>query len=51
MGVRRRRRTCFEHGALVAADEMEIHLVPVLVGDGRRLFDHLGGDHIELDLV
>jgi len=32
-------------------DEMEIHLVPVLLGDGRRLFDHLGGDHIELDLV
>jgi dihydrofolate reductase len=32
-------------------DEMEIHLVPVLLGDGRRLFDHLGSDHIELDLV
>ncbi|GAA1932900.1 dihydrofolate reductase family protein [Streptomyces durmitorensis] len=32
-------------------DEMEIHLIPVLLGDGRRLFDHLGGDHIELDLV
>jgi dihydrofolate reductase len=32
-------------------DEMEIHLVQVLLGDGRRLFDHLGGDHIELDLV
>jgi dihydrofolate reductase len=32
-------------------DEMEIHLVPVLLGGGRRLFDHLGDDHIELDLV
>ncbi|WP_228807250.1 dihydrofolate reductase family protein [Nocardia otitidiscaviarum] len=32
-------------------DEMEIHLVPVLLGEGRRLFDHLGGRHIELDLV
>lgn len=32
-------------------DEMEIHLVPVLLGEGRRLFDHLGGDHIELEPV
>jgi hypothetical protein len=32
-------------------DEMEIHLVPVLLGAGRRLFDGLGTDHIELDLV
>jgi dihydrofolate reductase len=32
-------------------DEMEIHLVQVLLGTGRRLFDHLGDDHIELDLV
>src|SRR5918995_1143760 len=32
-------------------DEMEIHLVPVLLGEGRRLFDSLGPDHIELDLV
>ena len=32
-------------------DEMEIHLVPVLLGSGRRLFDHLGDDHIEPDLV
>ena len=32
-------------------DEMEIHLIHVLLGDGRRLFDHLGGDHIELDPV
>ncbi|QIN83319.1 dihydrofolate reductase [Rubrobacter tropicus] len=32
-------------------DEMEVHLVHVLLGEGRRLFDHLGGGHIELDLV
>jgi dihydrofolate reductase len=32
-------------------DEMEIHLVPVLLGEGRRLFDSLGPAHIELELV
>lgn len=32
-------------------DEMEIHLVHVLLGEGRRLFDHLGDDHVELDLL
>ncbi|MDI9835082.1 dihydrofolate reductase family protein [Streptomyces sp. KAU_LT] len=32
-------------------DEMEIHLVPVLLGEGRRLFDHLGGERTELELV
>jgi dihydrofolate reductase len=32
-------------------DELEIHLVPVLLGDGRRLFNALGPDHIELELV
>jgi dihydrofolate reductase len=32
-------------------DEMEIHLVPVLLGSGRRLFEHLGGEHTELELV
>ncbi|WP_374194680.1 hypothetical protein [Streptomyces sp. VRA16 Mangrove soil] len=31
-------------------DEREIHLVPVLLGDGRRLFDQLGEEHIERDL-
>jgi dihydrofolate reductase len=39
---------CLRAGLL---DEMEIHLVPVLLGEGRRLFDDLGGDHVELDLV
>jgi dihydrofolate reductase len=32
-------------------DELEIHLVPVLLGDGRRLFNALGPGHIELELV
>jgi dihydrofolate reductase len=32
-------------------DELEIHLVPILLAGGRRLFDHLGPDHIELDLT
>jgi len=32
-------------------DEMELHVVPVLLGRGRRLFDHLPGDHIELELT
>jgi dihydrofolate reductase len=45
------------HGAVTAQlalaagvlDELEIHLVPVLLGRGRRLFDHLGPAHIELE--
>jgi dihydrofolate reductase len=32
-------------------DEVSIHLVPVLLGAGRRLFDNLGTDHIELEPV
>jgi dihydrofolate reductase len=32
-------------------DEIEIHLIPVLLGEGRRLFEHLGAEHIELDPV
>ena len=30
-------------------DELEIHLVPVLLGQGRRLFDNLGPEHLELE--
>jgi dihydrofolate reductase len=45
------------HGARIAQlalaagvlDELEIHLVPVLLGQGRRLFDNLDPDHIELE--
>ena len=30
-------------------DELEIHVVPVLLGQGRRLFDNLAPEHIELE--
>ena len=30
------------------ADEIMIHLVPILLGEGIRLFDHLGSREIEL---
>jgi dihydrofolate reductase len=39
---------CLRAGLL---DEMELHLVPVLLGQGRRLFEDLPPDHVELDLV
>jgi hypothetical protein len=28
---------------------LSAHLIPVLLGQGRRLFDHLGSEHIELE--
>ena len=30
-------------------DEIQVHLVPVLLGEGIRLFEHLGGGKIELE--
>ena len=30
-------------------DELQMHLVPVLLGEGIRLFDHLGSAKIELE--
>jgi dihydrofolate reductase len=32
-------------------DELEIHLVPVLMGEGRPLFEHLGVEQRELERV
>ena len=48
-------RDVMVHGASLAQsllhlgllDELEIHLIPVLLGDGRRLF---GSDRVELEL-
>jgi dihydrofolate reductase len=50
-------RNVLVHGAATAQlalaagvlDELEIHLVPVLFGQGRRLFDHLDPEHVELE--
>jgi dihydrofolate reductase len=39
---------CLRAGVL---DVLEIALIPVLLGEGRRLFDRLGSHHIELDPV
>jgi dihydrofolate reductase len=41
-------RQCLEAGLL---DEIIIHVAPVLVGDGVRLFDHAGGTAVRLDPI
>jgi dihydrofolate reductase len=50
-------RNVLVHGAAVARlalaagllDELELHVVPVLFGQGRRLFEGLAPEHIELE--
>jgi dihydrofolate reductase len=50
-------RDVLVHGAGVAQlalaagvlDELELHVIPVLLGQGRRLFDHLSPEHVELE--
>jgi dihydrofolate reductase len=32
-------------------DELQLHIVPVLLGQGRRLFERLPPEHIELELT
>jgi dihydrofolate reductase len=32
-----------------ALDEIELHVIPVLFGQGRRLFDGLAAEHVELE--
>ncbi|HEY7621386.1 MAG TPA: dihydrofolate reductase family protein [Solirubrobacteraceae bacterium] len=32
-------------------DELSIHLVPILLGGGTRMFEHLGDEHIKLERV
>ncbi|WP_406440155.1 dihydrofolate reductase family protein [Streptomyces sp. NBC_01613] len=39
---------CLRAGLL---DELEIRLVQVLLGEGSRLFDAFGPDHVELELL
>ncbi len=41
-------QACLRAGLL---DEMALQVVPVLLGQGRRLFDDLPPDHIELELL
>ncbi|EOD70182.1 dihydrofolate reductase family protein [Amycolatopsis vancoresmycina] len=47
LGARTARR-CLEAGLL---DEVLVHVAPVLLGDGVRLFDHPGGTRARLDPV
>jgi dihydrofolate reductase len=52
-------RNVLVHGATVAQwalaagllDELQIHLVPVLFGEGRRLFEHLGTEQRDLEPI
>ena len=52
-------RNVLVHGAAVARlaleagllDELELHVVPVLFGHGRRLFDGLAAEQVELERI
>ena len=46
MGAASLVQQCLEAGLL---DEVHVDIVPVLLGDGVRLFDNLGPGHIELE--
>ena len=47
------------HGAVTAQlaltarvlDELQLHLIPVRLGQGHRLFEDMPADHIELELL
>jgi dihydrofolate reductase len=41
-------QACLRAGLL---DELELQLIPVLLGQGRRLFEDLPPDHVELELI
>ena len=32
-------------------DEIQLYLVPVLLGEGKRLFEHLGSEPTELEIT
>ena len=41
-------RSRSRHGLI---DEIDLHIAPVLLGDGIRLFDRPGGDPVRLELL
>ena len=41
-------RQCLEKGLL---DEIIVHVAPVLIGDGVRLFERVGGETVKLDPI
>jgi dihydrofolate reductase len=41
-------QSCLRAGVL---DELEIHLIPILLGEGRPLFAGLGAEHAPLELT
>ncbi|MFI5897315.1 dihydrofolate reductase family protein [Actinoplanes sp. NPDC051513] len=44
-------RTSQQYLAAGLVDELSIHLVPVLFHDGTRMFDHLGVDQTQLEVL